>query len=183
MGPFAADAGGSRAGFACATQKAGLHSPYVLSVSLAASYPRFRHPRPADTAGLVLIDGSNERQMVEGDRLLGIQPELRRLLNYKQPAFGSPTTDWAGLQEFEGLRKVLETGTLGLPGGVPNVPMAVIVSTRDDNGPEFRRMWRSLQTDAFGATTHGMLILTDKSGHGIAGNVPGRPERDQLGGR
>ncbi len=152
--------------------RSGNKPPYVLvGSSLGGIYVRaYATIYPKDTAGLVLVDGSNERQQAVFDSHEGIGPQLRVLLDkHAQP---KTKDEKAAAQEFDGLSEVLATGDLGLSGTLPNLPMVVICSTRPDNGPEVEKFWRAAQTEVFESTTHGMLIVTDKSGHGIQGSEP-----------
>jgi pimeloyl-ACP methyl ester carboxylesterase len=148
--------------------------PYVLvGDSLGGLYVRgFATMHPTEVAGLVLVDGTHERQFLEWDRWdqsQGLPPEssaAKRIGELK--ARGDNTT----ADELQGLADVWSTGNLGLPGKLSDVPMVVITGTRPDRPPEFLKIWRSLQGEMFSATTHGRHVVTNKSGHTITADEP-----------
>jgi pimeloyl-ACP methyl ester carboxylesterase len=149
-------------------QRAGYKPPYVLvGRSLGGIYIRaFAIRFPAEVAGLVLVDGSSERQAAVFGPFLRLTPE-----KYIQGMIGSITDEPARL-EMEGLGPILLRGDLGLSGQLPDLPMIVLVNTRPEGPPGLMPVWRRLQEEVFQSTTRGMLILTNKSGHDIARKEP-----------
>ena len=123
---------------------------------------------PAEVAGLVLIDSTHERQWLEWDKLLGL-PAGENVA--AAIADSKAKKDEITAREMEGLGDVWASGKLGLSDSLPDVPMAVITSLRPVPGqpPAARKLWRSLHDEIFAATTHGMNIVTNKSGHNISG--------------
>lgn len=149
-------------------RNAGYKPPYVLvGRSLGGIYVRaFATMYPTEVAGLVLVDGSHERQGIELARALGMTTEqyLRASLETEK--------DDATRRELEDLAPVLATGNLGLSGKLPDLPTVIITNTRPDGPPAVLKAWRSLHDELFQSTTHGMHILTNQSGHDIAGHEP-----------
>jgi len=151
--------------------RAGIQPPYVLvGGSLGGLYVRaFAMMHPKEIAGLVLVDGTHERQWLEWDRLQGLSPGKN--VAAAIDAFKAKKDD-AGIQEMEGLAEIWATGKLGISGELPDVPMIVITSMRPDRPPAFLKNWRGLHDELFSATTHGMHVVTSKNGHNIMGEEP-----------
>jgi len=149
-------------------QHAGYKPPYVLvGRSLGGIYVRaFATMYPTEVAGLVLVDGSHERQEIEFARALGMTTEQYLGASLKNEK------DEATRRELEDLSPVLMAGSLGLPGKLPDLPMVILTNTRPDGPPAVLKAWRSLHDELFQSTTHGMHILTNQSGHDIAGHEP-----------
>jgi pimeloyl-ACP methyl ester carboxylesterase len=98
---------------------AGVPPPYVLvGGSMGGLYARaFAMRYPHEVAGLVLIDGSHERQLIEFNRA---DPT-----RYPIPPIAEP--DPAKV-EFAGLASTMMSGHLDVGGTLPDVPMAVITA-------------------------------------------------------
>jgi pimeloyl-ACP methyl ester carboxylesterase len=112
-------------------ERAGCQPPYVMvGGSLGGLYVRaYATMHPNEIAGLVLIEGTHERQWIELDRLLGLAPGKSAaavIAGFKSKK------DEATAQEMEGLADVWASGKLGLPGTLPDVPMVVITGLRPD---------------------------------------------------
>jgi pimeloyl-ACP methyl ester carboxylesterase len=137
-------------------QQVGAKPPYILvGHSIGGLYVRtFAGLYPSEVSGLVLLDGSHERQAIVAARLspTGQAP--------------APTFQGAAAAEWAGLAETLRTGRLP-SGPLPDVPMAVITSTQTGLGPgaEGKAAWRDLQAEIFRPTTYGMQIVTDRSSH------------------
>jgi pimeloyl-ACP methyl ester carboxylesterase len=149
-------------------ERVGIPPPYILvGRSLGGLYSRaFAIKYPHDVAGLVLSDGSDERQVVETRRL--------NLQNYPEPP---PSESNLQKPEFLGMTRIWNSGQLDVVGKLPDVPMVVITSLNHGSEknpvpPEVETLWRKLQDDVFQSTTHGMHIVTKKSGHAIAATEP-----------
>jgi len=146
----------------------GIPPPYILfGGSSGALYCRAYAIRyPNETAGLVLSDGSHERQWLEFQR---IDPKV----NPEPP----PDDPQRKMPEFSGLSQVFLSGNLGVAGSLPDVPVVVITSLRHGPNlpaasPQFEAAWRRLHDEIFELTTHGMHIVTDESGHSIKATEP-----------
>lgn len=146
---------------------AGIQPPYVLvGASVGALYTRaYAQLFPSEVVGIVLSDGTHERQRIEFTKL-GDPPAL-------------PTDlDGPATAEFEGILKILEMGQLGVTGKLPDVPMAILTSVRVTEGSDAsqtlagREAWRALHNEIFQATTYGMHIVTRQSGHPIHAHEP-----------
>ena len=142
--------------------------PYVLvGHSIGALYMRvYAIKYPQEVAGLVLVDGSHERQAQEFARV-GRPPA--------QPPASPPAND-VNAQEFAGFRPIMQAGSLGLTGRLPNIPMAVLTAQRvTGQGGEtevMRKVWRELHEDIFRQTSYGIHVVTSKSGHYIHNDEP-----------
>jgi len=149
--------------------RVGIRPPYVLvGGSLGGLYGRaFAMKYPREVAGLVLVDGSHERQFVE----------MHRLDPARNPSVLPDNPNWK-VPEFAGMSPVFESGQLlGIEGKLPDVPMVVLTSLHHGSGqdpapPEAEAAWRKLNSEIFQSTTYGMHIVTAKSGHGIAHDEP-----------
>lgn len=146
----------------------GIYPPYVfVGGSLGGLYSRaFAMRYPREVVGLVLVDGSHERQWLE----------LNRLDPTGVP-WPAPTDEGWGKADFAGLAATMKSGQLDVRGQLPDVPMAVITSLHHSKGkeaapPQAEEVWRRLQSEIFQSTTYGIHIVTAKSGHGIANDEP-----------
>jgi pimeloyl-ACP methyl ester carboxylesterase len=146
----------------------GIPPPYILfGRSGGALYSRAYAIRyPNETAGLVLSDGSHERQWLE----------FRRI-DAKDNPEPPPDDPHRKMPEFSGLSQVFLSGKLGITGSLPDVPMVVITSLRHGPNltaasPEGEAIWRRLHDEIFESTTHGMHIVTNESGHSIKATEP-----------
>jgi pimeloyl-ACP methyl ester carboxylesterase len=143
----------------------GAPPPYILvGHSMGGLYVRtFAGLYPSDVAGLVLVDGTHERQGLE---VAAVDSSGR----VRPPAFQG-----AAALEWEGFAETRRTGILPA-GPLPDVPMVVITSARTELGPipnGGKDIWRRLHSELFGATTHGMHIMTRRSSHLIPLDQPG----------
>lgn len=148
-------------------KKAGVKPPYILvGHSMGGLYARvFAIIYPEDVAGLVLVDPSHERQVIEFTRLdpTGFLPRRKLALDALPPAVRA---------EIEGLAPILEKSGV-LPGKVPDVPTAIITSLAVTNlGPDAVKVWRGFHNEMFQSTSYGMHIVTRKSGHIIQDDEP-----------
>jgi pimeloyl-ACP methyl ester carboxylesterase len=160
--------------------KVGVKAPYVLvGHSLGAIYIRvfaLRYPR--EVAGLVLVDGSHEKQfrMVFGNH----PTEITRQIDASVPA-GAPQvirTEWAAMRPF------YLSGSLDVEGELPDVPMAVLTSLQvppaagmsaglsDAERASVPNVKRRLNNEVFQSSTNGIEIVTKKSGHFIQNDEP-----------
>jgi pimeloyl-ACP methyl ester carboxylesterase len=151
--------------------------PYVLvGHSLGAVYVRvFTLKYPGEVVGLVLVDGSTERQFVAA-----------HALDPNSPISTAPTEMPAAMKaalspnvrsEMEGMIATNISGVLEVPGCLPDIPMVVLTSLQSPapGVPEvdfMMKLKRQLQQDIFQSTTYGMLIVTKKSPHNIMRTEP-----------
>lgn len=153
-----------------------IEDPVVLAGhSLGGLHARvFAALYPDKVAGLVLVDGTHERQY----QLWGqLDPTLwtTRLPARLREA---QTKNEAVLSEFMDMLEIQRAGALPVPSAVPNVPMAVLTGLRPDAGtgpaqsPEGKRIWRSLHDELFQSASDGLRIVTDRSGHFIHETEP-----------
>ncbi len=120
---------------------------------------------PTEVAGLVLVDGSHERQVLEFTRLDSNFTQLR--------AQGLASLDPAARAEMAGLAPILEQGQ-ALPGRLPDVPLAVLTSTHSTPPmiPGAAAKFRALHAEIALASTYSMHIVTSRSGHLIQRDEP-----------
>jgi pimeloyl-ACP methyl ester carboxylesterase len=157
-------------------ERAGVKPPYVLvGHSLGGMCVRvFAIKHPSEVAGLVLVDTGVERAVVAAQ---AIDPALAKdILPPLTEADQAKMTPGL-LAETEGYIATLKAGSLGISGGLPNVPMVVITSlqTLSRSGPQedpTTKLKRQLQSDIFQSTTYGMHIVTDRSPHNIMRTEP-----------
>ena len=150
-------------------QRATIPPPYVLvGHSMGGLEARlFAMTYPTEVAGLVLIDGVHERQVLEFTRLDSVGFPRRREAGLK-------SLDPPQRAEMDGLSRILTTGQLGVPGKLPDVPMVVLTSLRSSvaQGPRAPAVWRQLHSELFQSVTYGMHIVTNRSGHQIQKDEP-----------
>ncbi|HVF29826.1 MAG TPA: alpha/beta hydrolase [Pyrinomonadaceae bacterium] len=149
-------------------KQAGVKPPFVLvGHSMGGLYARvFAITYPGEVAGLVLVDPSHERQVIEWTRMFPDSFPQRRKRSLE--SLGPPQR-----AEMDALAPILEkSGTL--PGKVPDVPMALLTSTTGaaSIGPGAAKIFRELHNEMFESTTYGMHIVTRKSGHHIQTDEP-----------
>lgn len=128
---------------------------------------------PAEVAGLVLVDGTHERQYLEiaevVDGFWNLIAETTELMAAERGE--AVQAEWAAWLE------VAQIGELPVVGELPNVPMAVITALRPEEGSltetaEGRRVWRRLHDELFSQTTNGLRLVTTRSGHLIPDSEP-----------
>jgi pimeloyl-ACP methyl ester carboxylesterase len=151
--------------------QAGCRPPYVLvGASLGGIYVRaFATLYPNEVAGLVLVESAHERLWLEGDRLLSLEPgtAVKNTIDVLRVR-----PDPVSVREMEDLSEVWRTGDLGLPGKLPDVPLVVITGLKPDRPASQLKILRQLHGELFASSTHGMHIVTNKSGHHINAGEP-----------
>ncbi len=161
--------------------QAGFKPPYVLvGHSVGVLYIRaFALKYPQEVGGLVLIDGTPEGWIQGMKRIDPVHTALQLRQLAASKAAGFPEQGNSGArEEWAGLYDILVSGSLGVPGALPDVPMIVITGMRPDGtDPRVLQMKRDLQGEVFRATTQGMHIVTARSGHGVPQDEPELVER------
>ena len=148
--------------------RAGARPPYVLvGHSMGGLYARlFAIRYPSEVSGLVLVDGAHERQVREFTRLDSAFIRIREA--------GLKSLEPGPRAEMDGLATILSSGDLGTTDKLPDVPMAVLTSTRSTppSIPGAAKVWRELHDEIFRSATHGMHVVTSRSGHLIQKDEP-----------
>src|SRR5205085_2897486 len=80
--------------------------------------------------------------------------------------------DPVSVREMEDLLPVWTAGDLGLPGKLPDVPLVVITGFKPDRPADQLKIFRQLHGEVFASSSHGMHIVTSKSGHNINQGEP-----------
>ena len=148
--------------------RAKISPPYILvGHSMGGLETRlFAMTYPTEVAGIVLIDGSHERQVLEFTRLDPAFVRRREAaLNALNPAQRA---------EMDGLWPILSTGKLNILGKLPDVPTVVITSllSTSAQGPGAVEAHRQLDDEIFRSVSYGMHIITNRSGHLIQKDEP-----------
>ena len=152
-------------------ERAGIRPPYVIvGHSFGALYARaFATMYPNEVVGIVLIDGSWERSLIDIKKLDS---------DPKSPATSvSPYAPPAAKAEYAGMASTFASGVLEVPGKLPDVPMVVLTSLKPPvpsvaYGDAITKLKRQRHTEIFESTTYGMHIVTRKSGHNIQRDQP-----------
>lgn len=127
----------------------------------------FAARNPAQVAGMVFVDASDER----------IEAELRKIdpartaqdakisESYTPPKFKS---------ELKHVQAIFDKGALPAAGPLPDVPVAVLTSSKKHESPEFflhspegMKTWRSLHESFFRQFSTGTHTVTANAGHNI----------------
>jgi pimeloyl-ACP methyl ester carboxylesterase len=161
--------------------RAGCKPPYVLvGYSLGALYVRgFAMRFPREVGGLVLIDGTPERYLLDMRQVdpKGAEHEFKRLATSDAAGFSAETGPPGVRGEWGGLYRILLSGSLGVPGSLPDVPTVVITGARPDGSGPFAAKLARMKTEEQGALlqamTDGRHVVTVKSGHEVMGSEPG----------
>ncbi|MBZ2208756.1 alpha/beta hydrolase [Massilia sp. R798] len=146
-----------------------LRPPFIL---VGHSYGGFlirdfaaRHP--AQVAGMVFVDASDERIETE---LRKIDP-ARTAQDAKLSEGYTPPKYKAELKYVQG---ILDSGKLPAAGPLPDVPVAVLTSSMKHEKPEFflhspegMKIWRSLHESFFRQFSTGTHTVTANAGHNI----------------
>jgi hypothetical protein len=126
----------------------------------------------------VLVDGTPERYLLDLQKIDpdGATRSLRQLAQSNADGFPDLAGSPGPQGEWQGLYPIVASGQLGVPGSLPDVPMVVISGLRPD-GPGAReaaiaRMKREEHSLLFQATTRGMHLVTDRSGHDVMKREP-----------
>ena len=131
---------------------------------------------PSDVAGLVLVDGTHERQVLRWGEIDSTYPGAFRAY-YDSMLRTMPPSPQA--------EEIRETVRIQAAGGVqgltplPDIPLAVITSMKSDSTARYVNgtarghvVWRALHDEWFRRSKNGIHIVTTKSGHDIQNSEP-----------
>lgn len=153
---------------------AGWTPPFVL---VGHSYGGFlirsyaaRHP--AQIAGMVFVDPSDEHQNTELRKLdaAAVDNDTRLLVQYMPPKLQP---------ELAQVQAILDSGKLSLAGPLPDVPVVVLTSVQRREKPQLFletpaavEVWRDLHARFFRSFKRGSHVVTPDSGHNIHQEQP-----------
>ena len=127
----------------------------------------FAAKNPAQVAGMVFVDASDERTETE---LRKIDP-VRTAQDAKLSESYTPPKYKA---ELKYVQAILDSGKLPNAGPLPDVPVAVLTSSKKHETPEFflhspdgMKTWRSLHESFFRQFSTGIHTVTANAGHNI----------------
>lgn len=160
--------------------RAGIKPPYVLvGYSIGVLMARgFAMRHPAEVSGLVLIEGTPERYLLDLQRIdpKGAARSFKQLGESNAAGFADLQGPAGVRGEWTALYQILLTGELGVPGTLPDVPMAVISGLRPDGSDALAarivKMKRDEHASLFQFTTNGIHIVTSRSGHDVFQREP-----------
>lgn len=127
----------------------------------------FAARNPAQVAGMVFVDASDERLEAE---LRKIDPaktaqDIKISESYTPPKFKA---------ELKHVQAIFDSGKLANAGPLPDVPVAVLTSSMKHENPEFflhspagMKTWRSLHESFFRQFSTGIHTVTANAGHNI----------------
>ena len=127
----------------------------------------FAARNPAQVAGMVFVDASDERIEAE---LRKIDPaktaqDIKISESYTPPKFKA---------ELKHVQAIFDSGKLAIAGPLPDVPVAVLTSSMKHENPEFflhstegMKTWRSLHESFFRQFSTGIHTVTANAGHNI----------------
>jgi pimeloyl-ACP methyl ester carboxylesterase len=152
--------------------------PYILvGASWGAIYAKaFAAKYAREMAGLVLIDGEDERENIEFDRADKISPAERAKKNERLHAEWKKKDD-ASSREWLGAADLFAAGNLNAFGPMPDIPMAVLTSLKgigEADAKEKSRLEirRRLQSEVFQSTTVGIHLVTSRARHAMYQDDP-----------
>ena len=126
---------------------------------------------PADVAGLVIVEGSHEQQVMRYGALDAAYPAAFR------DSFETKLRTLKPGAEADEYRESLRIQTAGAVEGMrplPDVPIAVITSMKVDADPKYinqtakgHEAWRAMHEEWFRRSRNGLHIVTTRSGHQV----------------
>ena len=135
----------------------------------------FAAQHPTDTVGVLLVDPTHERQVLEWDER---SPGLMRQFGSQLERLRKGTHN-AVLKETEAMWPIMQSGELSDAHPFPQVPLVVLTSMRVGPtnagfpfSPEGRGVWRDLHASLIAGMDRGAQIVTAKSGHNIQLDEP-----------
>jgi pimeloyl-ACP methyl ester carboxylesterase len=131
---------------------------------------------PSDVAGLVLVDGSHERQVLRYGEIDSTYPAAFRAYFDSMVGTMPPGPQAAELRETV---RIQAAGTVEGLTLLPDIPIAVITSMRADSTARYvngtargHEVWRALHDEWFRRSKNGIHIVTTRSGHDIQNSEP-----------
>ena len=131
---------------------------------------------PSDVAGLVLVDGSHERQVERYGEIDSTYPAAFRAYFDSILATMPPSPQAAEIRETV---RIQAAGSVEGLTPLPDIPIAVITSMRTDSTSRYvngtargHEVWRTLHDEWFRRSTDGIHIVTTRSGHDIQNSEP-----------
>jgi hypothetical protein len=131
---------------------------------------------PSDVAGLVIVDGTHERQVQRYGEIDSTYPAAFRA--YFDSLLGTLPPSPQAAEIRETLRIQAAGAVEGLT-PVPDIPIAVLTSMRPDSMARYvngtargHEVWRTLHDEWFRRSRDGIHIETTHSGHDIQNTEP-----------
>ena len=127
----------------------------------------FAARNPAQVAGMVFVDASDERIETELRKIDPVRTAQDAKLSegYTPPKYKA---------ELKYVQAILDSGKLPGAGPLPDVPVAVLTSSKKHEAPEFflhspegMKTWRSLHESFFRQFSTGIHTVTANAGHNI----------------
>jgi pimeloyl-ACP methyl ester carboxylesterase len=132
---------------------------------------------PSDVAGLVLVDGSSERQVQEWGKIDTTYPAAFRVYYDSVLKTLAPSPQAAEIRETV---RIQAAGAVDGMSPLPDIPIAVITSMKSDSTARYvngtargHEVWRALHDEWFRRSRNGEHIETTRSGHNIQDTEPG----------
>ena len=132
---------------------------------------------PSDVAGLVLVDGTHERQVKEFGRIDSTYPAAFRA------SFDTLLKTVPAGAQAEEIRETMRIQAAGAVEGMaplPDIPLAVLTSMKSDSNAAYvngtargHEVWRALHEEWFRRSRNAIHIETTRSGHDIQATEPG----------
>jgi pimeloyl-ACP methyl ester carboxylesterase len=131
---------------------------------------------PADVAGLVLVDGTHEKQVQRFGKIDSTYPAAFRA--YYDSVLAQMAPGPAAAETRETVR-IQAAGTIEGLRPLPDIPLAVLTSMRSDDSSRYvngtargHLVWRALHDEWFQRSRNAIHIQTTRSGHGIQDDEP-----------
>jgi pimeloyl-ACP methyl ester carboxylesterase len=152
--------------------------PYVL---VARSYGSliarlYTSIYPADVAGIVLVDGTHEQQVMRFGTVDSAYP--RQFRQYFDSVLARLPAGAEAAETRETVKIQAEGKVPGLE-PLPDIPIAVLTSMQSDETSPYVNgtarghvVWRALHDEWFRRSRNGIHIETTRSGHGIQDDEP-----------
>ena len=131
---------------------------------------------PSDVAGLVLVDGSHERQVQRYGEIDSTYPAAFRAYFDSMLATMPPSPQAAEIRETV---RIQAAGSVEGLTPLPDIPIAVITSMRADSTSRYvngtargHEVWRALHDEWFRRSKNGIHVVTTRSGHDVQNSEP-----------
>jgi pimeloyl-ACP methyl ester carboxylesterase len=131
---------------------------------------------PSDVAGLVLVDGTHERQVQRYGQIDSTYPAAFRVYYDSLLAMLPPSPQAAEIRETV---RIQTAGAVEGLTALPDIPVAVLTSMRSDSAARYvngtargHEVWRGLHDEWFRRSRNGIHVETTHSGHDIQATEP-----------